>query len=140
MAKTFQVNMVSADEALFNGEVVRLSATTQVGEVGVLAGHTPLLATLKPGQVRLLLSDGTEEVMYISGGFIEVQPEQTLILADAAERAQFLDESKIQAAKARAEEVMRNSQRSKTDYAHAQLELAQASAKLAALRRAKKRY
>ncbi len=135
MAKTFHVNMVSADESLFDGEVVSLSATTVTGEIGILAGHAPLLATLDPGQVRFSFSDGKEEVIYISGGFMEVQPKQTLILADAAERAEFLDEEKIKEAKIRAEEIMRNSSRSKMDYAKAQAELIQAVAKLSALRR-----
>lgn len=138
MAKTFHVNMVSADEALFDGEVVRLSATLQTGEIGILAGHTPLLGNLQAGQIRLDFADGSEEVIYVSGGFIEVQPKQTLILADAAERAEFLDEAKIEAAKARAEEAMKNSSATAVDYARAKVELIQAAAQLSALRRSKK--
>lgn len=139
MAKSFHVNMVSADRQLFNGEVTAIAATTVTGEVGILAGHTPLLAMLKPGQVRLTLEDGKEEVIYVSGGFLEVQPGQTVILADEAERAQSLNEEKIQAAKARAEAAMREGAKNRMDYAKAQVELAQATAQLAALKRIHKR-
>ncbi|MDO4777390.1 MAG: F0F1 ATP synthase subunit epsilon [Cardiobacteriaceae bacterium] len=139
MAKSFHVNMVSADRQLFNGEVVSIAATTVTGEIGVLAGHTPLLAMLTPGQVRLTLADGKEEIIYVSGGFLEVQPGQTVILADEAERAESLNEEKIQAAKARAEAAMREGAKNRMDYAKAQVELAQATAQLAALKRSKKR-
>lgn len=139
MAKSFHVNMVSADRQLFNGEVTAIAATTVTGEVGILAGHTPLLAMLKPGQVRLTLEDGKEEVIYVSGGFLEVQPGQTVILADEAERAESLNEEKIQAAKARAEAAMREGAKNRMDYAKAQVELAQATAQLAALKRIHKR-
>lgn len=139
MAKSFHVNMVSADRQLFNGEVTAIAATTVTGEVGILAGHTPLLAMLKPGQVRLTLKDGKEEVIYVSGGFLEVQPGQTVILADEAERAESLNEEKIQAAKARAEAAMREGAKNRMDYAKAQVELAQATAQLAALKRIHKR-
>lgn len=139
MTKSFHVNMVSADRQLFSGKVVSIAATTVTGEIGVLAGHTPLLAMLKPGQVRLTLEDGKEEVIYVSGGFLEVQPGQTVILADEAERAESLNEEKIQAAKARAEAAMREGAKNRIDYAKAQVELAQATAQLAALKRSKKR-
>jgi len=81
MANTFHVNMVSADRQLFSGEAERIVATADHGELGILAGHAPLLAVLKAGQVRLTQEGGKEEVIYISGGFIEVQHEQTIILA-----------------------------------------------------------
>ncbi|MDO5090144.1 MAG: F0F1 ATP synthase subunit epsilon [Cardiobacteriaceae bacterium] len=139
MGKSFRVNMVSADRQLFCGEVVSIAATAVTGEIGVLAGHTPLLAMLKPGQVRLTLADGNEEIIYVSGGFLEVQPGQTVILADEAERAENLSEEKIQAARERAEAAMREGAKNRIDYAKAQVELAQATAQLAALKRSKKR-
>lgn len=116
-----------------------IAATTLTGEIGILAGHTPLLALLKPGQVRLTLENGEEEVMYVSGGFIEVQPGYVMILADEAALAENLNEEKIREAKARAEAAMREGAKNRIDYAKAQVELAQAAAQLATVQRIKKK-
>ena len=89
--------------------------------------------------MRLAREGQEEEVIYVSGGFIEVQPEQVTILADEAERAEGLNEEKIQAARARAEEAMRKGAKNRLDYAKAQVELAQATAQLAALQRTRKK-
>ena len=131
MANTFHVNMVSADCQLFSGEAERIVATADHGELGIL------LAVLKAGQVRLTQEGGKEEVIYISGGFIEVQHEQTIILADDAERAEHLDEERVREARRRAEEKMRDKSSTKLELARAQAELAQTMAQLAAIRRAK---
>ena len=137
MANTFHVSMVSADRQLYSGKAERLVATAERGELGILAGHAPFLSILKAGQVRLTLPDGKEEVIYISGGFIEVQQGQTIILADDAERAEQLDEERVREARRRAEEKMRDKASSKLELARAQAELAQTMAQLAAIRRAK---
>ena len=137
MANTFHVSMVSADRQLYSGEAERLVATAARGELGILAGHAPFLSILKAGQVRLTLPDGKEEVIYISGGFIEVQQGQTIILADDAERAEQLDEERVREARRRAEEKMRDKTSTKLELARAQAELAQTMAQLAAIRRAK---
>lgn len=137
MANTFHVSMVSADRQLYSGEAERLVATAERGELGILAGHAPFLSILKAGQVRLTLPDGKEEVIYISGGFIEVQQGQTIILADDAERAEQLDEKRVREARRRAEEKMRDKTSTKLELARAQAELAQTMAQLAAIRRAK---
>ena len=137
MANTFHVSMVSADRQLYSGKAERLVATAERGELGILAGHAPFLSILKAGQVRLTLPDGKEEVIYISGGFIEVQQGQTIILADDAERAEQLDEERVREARRRAEEKMRDKSSTKLDLARAQAELAQTMAQLAAIRRAK---
>ncbi|UJF23967.1 F0F1 ATP synthase subunit epsilon [Suttonella sp. R2A3] len=140
MAKTFHVNVVSADRQLFNGEVSMIVATAVGGELGILPGHTPMLAALKPGQVRLYLDEDRkeDEVIYVSGGFIEVQPHETLILADEAKRAEQLDPERVEAARRQAEERMKDSSQNKIDHAKAQIELMQAAAQLAAIRRSKK--
>lgn len=138
MAKTFQATVVSADRALFEGTVSMVAATSVAGEFGVLAGHTPMLAVLKPGQVRLTKENGEEEVIYVSGGIIEVQPKLTLILADEAERAEALDLERVEAARQQAEERMREAQDSKIDFVKAQVQLEQATAQLAAIKRSKK--
>lgn len=137
MANTFHVSMVSADHQLYSGKAERLVATAERGELGILAGHAPFLSILKAGQVRLTLPDGKEEVIYISGGFIEVQQGQTIILADDAERAEQLDEERVREARRRAEEKMRDKTSTKLELARAQAELAQTMAQLAAIRRAK---
>ena len=137
MANTFHVSMVSAGRQLYSGEAERLVATAERGELGILAGHAPFLSILKAGQVRLTLPDGKEEVIYISGGFIEVQQGQTIILADDAERAEQLDEERVREARRRAEEKMRDKTSTKLALARAQAELAQTMAQLAAIRRAK---
>ena len=137
MANTFHVSMVSADRQLYSGEAERLVATAERGELGILAGHAPFLSILKAGQVRLTLPDGKEEVIYISGGFIEVQQGQTIILADDAERAEQLDEERVREARRRAEEKMRDKTSTKLELARAQAELAQTMAQLTAIRRAK---
>lgn len=137
MANTFHVSMVSADRQLYSGEAERLVATAERGELGILAGHAPFLSILKAGQVRLTLPDGKEEVIYISGGFIEVQQGQTIILADDAERAEQLDEERVREARRRAEEKMCDKTSTKLELARAQAELAQTMAQLAAIRRAK---
>ena len=137
MANTFHVSMVSADRQLYSGKAERLVATAERGELGILAGHAPFLSILKAGQVRLTLPDGKEEVIYISGGFIEVQQGQTIILADDAERAEQLDEERVREARRRAEEKMRDKSSTKLELARAQAELAQTMAQLAAIRRAK---
>ena len=137
MANTFHVSMVSADRQLYSGKAERLVATAERGELGILAGHAPFLSILKAGQVRLTLPDGKEEVIYISGGFIEVQQGQTIILANDAERAEQLDEERVREARRRAEEKMRDKTSTKLELARAQAELAQTMAQLAAIRRAK---
>ena len=137
MANTFHVSMVSADRQLYSGKAERLVATAERGELGILAGHAPFLSILKAGQIRLTLPDGKEEVIYISGGFIEVQQGQTIILADDAERAEQLDEERVREARRRAEEKMRDKTSTKLELARAQAELAQTMAQLTAIRRAK---
>lgn len=136
MAKPFTVNVVSQDRNLFSGDVVQIAATADTGEIGILAGHTPLMATLKPGQVRLTLPNNEEQVIYVSGGFIEVQPQQTIILADEAERAADLDEAEVTAAIERAQARMKG-QTASLDDGHIHSELAQLSAQLSAIRRRK---
>lgn len=105
---TFQCRVVSAKESLFSGDVKMLSASGLEGELGVLAGHTPLITLLKPGVLKLVLADGSEEVIYVSGGVLEVQPKGTMVLADSAERAANLDESKIAEARRTAEQMLAN--------------------------------
>lgn len=105
---TLQCRVVSAREEIYAGEISMLIATGSEGEVGILAGHTPLITLLKPGSMRIQLPDGTEEVIYVSGGVLEVQPKLVTVLADTAVRAHDLDEAKIVEARKKAEQMLAN--------------------------------
>lgn len=105
---TIQCRVVSAREEIYTGEISMLIATGSEGEVGILAGHTPLITLLKPGSMRIQLPDGSEEVIYVSGGVLEVQPKLVTVLADTAVRADDLDEAKIIEARKQAEQMLVN--------------------------------
>lgn len=105
---TFECRVVSAKESLYVGRVKALIAAGQEGELGILAGHTPLITLLKPGVLRLVLEDNSEEVIYVSGGVLEAQPKNVMVLADSAERAANLDEVKIAEARRAAETMLAN--------------------------------
>src|SRR5690554_6980957 len=102
-AKTVQLDVVSAEERLFSGAVETVQVTGSEGELGVYPGHAPLLTLIKPGMVRLVLEDGAEQIIYVAGGVLEVQPHNVTVLADTAVRGDELDEQKALAAKQRAE-------------------------------------
>ena len=101
---TFNLTIVSAERKIFEGEVKQIQATGVEGELGILPGHTPLLTAIKPGIVKFILQDGNEEVIYVSGGFLEVQPNIVTVLADVAIRGNELDADRIREAKRKAEE------------------------------------
>ncbi len=106
---TFMCRVVSTREELYAGEISMLIANGHSGEIGVLAGHTPLITLLKPGAMRMKSADGlSEEVIYVSGGVLEVQPNLVTVLADDAERAHDLDEAKIAEARRAAEQMLVN--------------------------------
>jgi len=128
MAMTLHVDIVSAEQEIYSGTAEMLFAPLTTGEVGVLPRHAPLIARMKPGEVRVRTS--TEELMfYVSGGILEVQPHVVTVLADTAIRAKDLDEAAALVAKQRAEEALKD-RKSVIDYAKAQAELAEAVAQL----------
>jgi F-type H+-transporting ATPase subunit epsilon len=132
------VDVVSAETSLFSGVVEFLVAPAAMGEVGIYPRHAPLITRIKAGSVRLKLPDrDEEELIYVSGGLLEVQPLVVTILADTAVRGRDLDEVKAQEAKQRAEEAMRD-RSAAIDYAQAQAELAEAIAQLQAIQRLRK--
>ncbi len=134
--KTIKVTIVSAEKELYSGDVTFFAGTAVTGEIGVYPGHVPTLAMLKPGQVRLTLEGDKEEVFWISGGLLEVQPTQIIVLADSAERAGDLDLEAAQKAKAEADKMM-SSQDKEFDSAQAQMELNIAKSQLDAINRLK---
>jgi len=115
-----------------------LFAPAELGEVGIAPRHAPLITKLKPGEVRVKISDKESQAFYISGGFLEVQPHVATVLAETAIRANDIDEAAALQAKARAEEMM-SDKSGKYDYAIAQAELSQAVMKLRTLERLRKR-
>ncbi|MBG77414.1 MAG: F0F1 ATP synthase subunit epsilon [Alphaproteobacteria bacterium] len=138
MAITTHLDIVSAEKEIFSGVVEMVVATGDMGEIGIIPGHAPLLALLKPGEVRVKLQGGEQEIFYISGGMIEVQAHHVTILADAAERADSLDEAAAIAAKERAEEAIANKD-AEMDYSVASAELARAAAQIRAIQKIRKK-
>ena len=137
MAITTHLDIVSAEREIFSGIVEMVVATGELGEIGITPGHAPLLTVLKPGEIRITLPGGTEEVYYVSGGMLEVQPYYVTVLADAVERADNLDEAAALAAKARAEEMIAN-KGAELDYSIAAIELARAVAQIRAIQKVRK--
>lgn len=134
---SIQCEIVSAEEAIFSGEVEMIIATGLAGDLGVSAGHSPLLTGLKPGPVRVISGD-EEQIFYVSGGFLEVQPNIVSILADTAIRADDLDEVAAAEAQKRAEHDMAN-QSGELDYSRATAELAAAVAQLRTIQQIRKK-
>ena len=138
MLSSVQCDIVSADEALFSGTVSMVIATGSLGEMGITPGHTPLLSDLNPGLVRLVMNDGEEEIYYLSGGYIEVQPTSISILADSAVRAADIDEASAAAAVKSAEQRIVN-QSSDVDFSKAAAMLAEATAQLRTVKALRKK-
>jgi F-type H+-transporting ATPase subunit epsilon len=139
MAMTMHVDVVSAEKRLFSGTAEFVVAPAENGEIGILPHHQPMLVRIKPGTVRIKLSlQEQEEVMYVSGGYMEVQPDTVTILSDTAIRARDLDEAKAAEAVRRAEETL-NTQAGDMDYARAKVELAEAAAQLRAIQQLRRR-
>ena len=138
MAITTHLDIVSAEKEIFSGIVEMVVATGELGEVGITPGHAPLLTVLKPGEIRVMLPGGEQDVYYVSGGMLEVQPYYVTVLADAVERADSLDEAAALAAKARAEEAI-NNKGTDVDYSVAATELARAVAQIRAIQKTRKK-
>ena len=135
MAKTIQVDIVSAEESIFSGEAEFVVLPGEVGELGIYPRHTPLMTRIKPGAVRLKMPNQEEEVLvFVAGGILEVQPHLVTVLADTAIRGKDLDEAKALEAVQRAEEARRNA-KDKQEVAVVEAELASLAAQLAAIRK-----
>lgn len=134
---TLRLDIVSAEQAIFSGEAEMVFATGAMGELGIAPGHTPLITSLKAGNVRAILPDKQEEVFYVSGGMLEIQPYIVTVLADTALRAADIDEAAAIEAKERAEKLLAEKS-SDIDIARASSELAEAAAQIQAARKLKK--
>jgi len=129
MAMTTHLDIVSAEDSIYSGLAEMVTCTGSLGELGLAPGHAPLLTKLRPGPVTVIHQGGEEEVFYVSGGMLEVQPNTVTILADTALRAHDVDEASAIAAKKKAEEELHN-QSSEINYTRATSELAEAAAQL----------
>ncbi len=135
MAATIQVDVVSAEQAIFSGEAEFVVLPGELGELGVYPRHTPLITRIRPGAVRIKVpGQPDEELIFVAGGILEVQPNMVTVLADTAIRGQDLDEAKAVEAQQRAEEARRNAQ-SAQEIATVESELAMVAAQLAAIRK-----
>lgn len=135
---TLQCNVVSAKETIYSGEISMLIATGVEGEVGILPGHIPFITLLKPGTMQIKTSNGNDEMVYVSGGVLEVQPHLVTVLADTAVRAHDLDEAKILEARRHAEQSLQN-QKADLDTSAALAALAESLAQLQTLQKFKNR-
>ena len=131
---TIRVDVVSAEESIFSGDAKFVALPGEAGELGIYPRHTPLITRIKPGAVRIVKADDTEEFVFVAGGLLEVQPNSVTVLSDTAIRGKDLDEAKAVAAKVAAEEALKNA-KGDIDIAMAQSELAVMAAQIAALRK-----
>lgn len=139
MAMTMHVDVVSAEEEIFSGPATMLFAPGVMGDLGIMPRHAPLLTRIKPGEVRIQTPESEEEqIIYVSGGMLEIQPGTVTVLADTATRAHDIDEAAALEAKERAEKMLED-QKDDIDYAAASAELAEAMAQLQAVQRLKKK-
>lgn len=140
MAMTVQVDVVSGEEQIFVGLAEFVVLPGEMGELGILPGHAPLMTRIKPGAVRLKLPDqAEEELIFVAGGILEVQPNAVTVLADTAIRGKDLDEAKAREALKAAEEA-RSRATDKLEIATATAELAALAAQLAAIQKLRKRH
>ncbi|WP_148252339.1 F0F1 ATP synthase subunit epsilon [Aidingimonas lacisalsi] len=138
MANSLKCEIVSAEASIFSGDVDQVIAAGVMGDLGILPGHAPLLTELSPGPVRVIHDGGEEENYYITGGFLEVQPDIVSILADTAVRASDLDEAAAEEARQQALRAF-NETAAEIDYTRAAAELAEAVAQLRTIQQLRKK-
>ncbi len=133
---TIKVDIVSAEGEIHSGDAAMVFAPASQGEVGIAPRHAPMLTTLKPGEVRVQTEEGEEEAFYITGGVLEIQPNQVIVLADTALRGDQLDEAAALAAQQQAEKALEGAS-DETDIARANAELQEARARYRASQKLK---
>ncbi|MDO5057977.1 MAG: F0F1 ATP synthase subunit epsilon [Lautropia sp.] len=132
---TIQVEVVSAEESIFSGQAEFVVLPGETGELGVYPNHTPLITRIKAGPVRIKVpGEARDELIFVAGGILEIQPDVITVLADTAIRGTDLDEARAADAKRAAEEALQNA-KSKLDLARAHSELAAITAQLNTIRR-----
>ncbi len=138
MASTIQVEVVSAEESVFSGEATFVAVPGEMGELGIYPRHTPLITIIRPGSVRIIGSEWSNETsIFVAGGILEIQPGAVTVLADTAIRSKDLDEARALEAQKRAEEALRSAT-DKQEIATVEAELAMLGAQLAEIRKLRK--
>jgi F-type H+-transporting ATPase subunit epsilon len=137
MKATVRLEIVSLEAQIFSGLAEMVVVTGIMGELGILPGHMPLLTAIKPGQIRIILQGGVQDVYYVSGGILEVQPTVITILADTVTRAADLDEAAAITARENAERLLSN-KKSNVDFTNALAQISQAAAKLRTIKMSRK--
>lgn len=132
MTSSVHCDVVSTEKSLFSGSAEMVVVSGESGDLGILPGHTPILTSIRPGPVRIIKQGGDQEIIYASGGYLEVQPNKVIVLADTALRAKEINESRAMQAREKAQKEMENS-KGKMDYSRAASKLARASAMLRTL-------
>ena len=138
MSMTIHCDIVSAEREIFSGLIEMLVATGSQGELGIGYGHAPLLTDLVPGPIRIVKQNGDEEIYYVSGGYLEIQPGVVSVLADTAIRADDVDEASAEEARQAAEHALAQ-QTGDFDYGRASAQLAEAAAQLRTLQKMRNR-
>ena len=138
MSNTLQCDIASAQQQIFSGEVAHVVVSGDTGELGIYPQHAPLMATLKPGTVRVVLPDGEESIFFVGGGIVEVMPHLVTVLADTAIRAADIDAAAAKQAREAAERILQ-SRAAGLDIAEAMARLAKALAQLHALEELRRR-
>lgn len=137
MSSTLHLEVVSAEQAIFSGDVSAVFAPAIMGDVGIYPKHTPLITQLKPGELKIEVEGKDDLFIYLSGGMLEVQPDVVTILSDTAIRADDLDEAKALQAKQQAEDALKD-KKADIDSAQALAELAEAAAQLRMIEKIRK--
>ena len=138
MASKIHCDIVSAEKSIFSGEVELVVAAGTEGDLGIRAGHAPLLTALAPGPVRVVTEEGHEDIFYVSGGFLEIQPDIVSLLADTAQRARDIDEAAAEQARQEAQRELEQHE-SAEQHSIALAQFAEASARLRTLHQLKRR-
>ena len=139
MANTIHVDVVSAERLVFSGEAEFVVLPGEAGELGIYPRHTPLITRIKSGAVRIRPAGGGEEnLIFVAGGILEVQPSMVTVLADTAIRGHDLDEAKALEAQKRAEEALRSA-KDKQEIATVEAELSMLAVQLAAIRKLRRK-
>lgn len=140
MGNVTRLDIVSAEKAIFSGLVQVVTVVGQLGEIGIIPGHAPLLTVLAPGEVCVTKQDGSREEFYVSGGMLEVQPYAITVLADVAMRLEEITDEAVSDAKIRADELKAKQEgKAGVDYTLAAIELAQAAAEVRAIQKLRKK-
>ncbi len=139
MGISVHCDIVSAEKSIFSGLVELVVAAGELGDLGIAPGHAPLMTKLNPGPVRVIKQGGEEEIFFVTGGYLEVQPNVVTILSDSAQRADDVDEAAALEAKQEAEKALAN-QSGEFDYSKAAAQLAEASARLRVIQQLRKKH